>query len=633
MSEILTNIQGPEELKKLSKQEKECLASEIREEIIQTVSETGGHLASNLGVVELTIALHSVFDSPKDKFIWDVGHQCYVHKLLTGRQKEFQTLRTMGGLAGFPKGCESEHDAFDTGHSSTSISVALGMARARDLKKEDHHIIAIIGDGALTGGMAQEALNDAGDSKTKLIVILNDNTMSISKNVGGMSHFLSKLRSRKIYTGPSNYVRDQLARIPKFGDWVIKWVRRMKDSIKQLILPDMFFEDLGFTYLGPIDGHNEQELEKMLKKAKEFTTPVLIHVLTKKGQGYKPAEDNPDRFHGVSPFAIETGKGKKEKKPDYSSVFGEELVRLARRNDRIVAVTAAMRDGTGLKKFAEEFPDRFFDVGIAEQHAVALCAGMAKAGMIPIIPIYSSFYQRAYDQVIHDICIQSLPVILCVDRAGIVGNDGETHQGLLDLAFFNLVPNLTIMAPKDFVELRDMMKFAIRLKKPVVIRYPRGGEGKREFTKHDKIQWGKCELLEEGKDITIIGIGKMVERAMGVRELLLKRGIRAEVINARFLKPFEVAEMLKSMQKTKKVVTMEDGVLRGGLASNIREVIQDNGLKDIAFQGFGYPDEFIKHGSVEEIEDKYGLSEEKITKQICKKFFAKQTKKTTKKKK
>jgi len=633
MSEILAKIQGPEQIKKLSKQEKEVLAQEIRDEIIHTVSETGGHLASNLGVVELTIALHSVFDSPKDKIIWDVGHQCYVHKLLTGRLSEFSTLRKMDGMAGFPKGCESAHDAFDTGHSSTSISVALGMARARDIKGEDNNVIAVIGDGALTGGMAQEALNDAGDSKTKLIVILNDNTMSISKNVGGMSHFLSKLRSRKFYTRPSNYVRDQLERIPKFGNWVIRWVRRVKDSIKQLFLPDMFFEDLGFTYLGPIDGHNEQEVEKWLKKAKEYTTPVLIHVLTKKGKGYKPAEENPDRFHGVSPFEIETGKGKKEKKPDYSSAFGEELVRLARKNDRIVAVTAAMRDGTGLKKFAEEFPDRFFDVGIAEQHAVALCAGMAKAGMIPIIPIYSSFYQRAYDQVIHDICIQSLPVILCVDRAGIVGNDGETHQGLLDLAFFNLVPNLTIMAPKDFAELREMMKFAIKLRKPVVIRYPRGGEGKREFAKHEPIQWGKCELLEEGKDITIIGIGKMVERAMGVREILLKRGLRAEVINARFLKPFEVSEMLKSMQKTKKVVTIEDGVLRGGLASNIREIIQDNGLKEVGFQGFGYPDEFVKHGSVDQIEEKYGLTEEQIAKQICKKFFASDTKKKTKKKK
>ena len=552
MKEILNKINGPADLKGLSKQEKEQLAQEIREEIIETVSKTGGHLASNLGVVELTIALHSVFNSPTDKLIWDVGHQAYVHKLLTGRREQFKTLRTMNGLAGFPKTSESKHDVFNTGHSSTSISVALGMARARDLKKEDHSVIAIIGDGALTGGMALEALNDAGNSRTRLIVVLNDNTMSISKNVGGLSNFLSKLRSRKIYTRPSIYVRDKIAKIPKFGNWVIKWVRRMKDSIKQLILPDMFFEDLGFTYLGPVNGHNEQDLEDMLKRAKGYDSPVLIHVLTKKGKGYAPAEENPDKFHGVSSFDPKTGKSRKEKKTDYSAVFGEELVKLAKENDKIVAVTAAMRDGTGLKPFEEQFPDRFFDVGIAEQHAISLCAGMAKEGMIPVVPIYSSFYQRAYDQVIHDICIQSLPVVLCVDRAGIVGNDGETHQGLLDLAFFNLVPNLTIMAPKDFEELRQMLRFAVQFNKPVVIRYPRGGESERKFPKHEPIRWGKTEKLEDGKDLTILAIGKMVAKAMGIRDILSERGIQAEVINIRFLKPFDEETLVQSIQKTRK---------------------------------------------------------------------------------
>jgi len=637
MEKILDKVSGPEELKKLSKKEKEILAEEIREEIIETVSKNGGHLASNLGVVELTIALHSMFDSPKDKIIWDVGHQSYVHKILTGRRKEFKTLRTMDGMSGFPKTSESKHDIFDTGHSSTSISVALGMARARDLKKENHSVIAVIGDGALTGGMALEALSDAGNSNSRLIVILNDNTMSISKNVGGLSKFLSKLRSRKIYTRPSIYFRDKIAQIPKFGPWVVKWVRRIKDSIKQLFLHNMFFEDLGFTYLGPVDGHHIQDVEDMLKRAKDYDGPVLIHVLTKKGKGYIPAEENPDKFHGVSAFNKETGESLKPSKPDYSKVFGEELTKLAKGNDKIVAITAAMRDGTGLKKFAEEFPNRFFDVGIAEQHAVSLAAGLAKEGMIPVVPIYSSFYQRAYDQVIHDICIQSLPVILCVDRAGIVGNDGETHQGLLDLAFFNLVPNLTIMAPKDFEELREMLKFAIKLKKPVVIRYPRGGEGTRKFDKCDPIKLGKSELLVEGKDLSIIALGKMVDKAMGIKEILAGRGIRAEVINARFLKPFDEAELIKSIQKTKKVVTIEDGVLRGGLANNILELINRNNLKAY-FLGFGYPDEFVKQGTIEQIEEKYGLTEKEMTNRIVKEVLkknvtTKSTKKDKKKKK
>lgn len=552
MSNILDKVNMPEDLRKLNIEEKEKLCKEIRKLIIDITSKNGGHVASNLGVVELTVAIHAIFNTPEDKIIWDVGHQCYVHKILTGRKKEFEKIRQFKGISGFPKICESEYDNFNTGHSSTSISIATGMARARDILKQKHEVIAVIGDGSLTGGMALEALNDAGNSRTRLIVVLNDNTMSISKNVGGLSNFLSKLRSRKIYTRPSIYVRDKIAKIPKFGNWVIKWVRRMKDSIKQLILPNMFFEDLGFTYLGPVNGHNEQDLEDMLKRAKGYDSPVLIHVLTKKGKGYAPAEENPGKFHGVSSFDPKTGKSRKEKKTDYSAVFGEELVKLAKENNKIVAVTAAMRDGTGLKPFEEQFPDRFFDVGIAEQHAISLCAGMAKEGMIPVVPIYSSFYQRAYDQVIHDICIQSLPVVLCVDRAGIVGNDGETHQGLLDLAFFNLVPNLTIMAPKDFEELRQMLRFALQLNKPVVIRYPRGGESERKFPKHEPIRWGKTEKLEDGKDLTILAIGKMVAKAMEIRDILSERGIQAEVINIRFLKPFDEETLVQSIQKTRK---------------------------------------------------------------------------------
>lgn len=474
MDNILDKVNNPEDLRKLNLKEKEQLATEIRQKVINTVSITGGHLASNLGVTELTIALHSVFNTPKDKIVWDVGHQTYVHKILTGRKDKLDTLRQLGGISGFPKIKESEYDSFDTGHSSTSISVALGMARARDIKKQDNNVIAVIGDGALTGGMALEALNDAGNSKTKLIVILNDNEMSISKNVGGISQFLTKMRTRKFYKKSNNSIRKALEKTPKIGTPIIRLARRIKYSLKQLFLPNMFFEDLGFKYLGPIDGHDIERIEWILKLAKKEQEPVLVHVITKKGKGYKPAEENPDKFHATGSFEIETGKPKKEKKKDYSVVFGEKLVQLAKNNEKIVAITAAMTDGTGLKEFKEKYPNRFFDVGIAEQHAVSLAAGMAKEGLKPIVPIYSSFYQRAYDQVIHDICIERLPVVLCVDRAGIVGNDGETHQGLLDLAFFNIVPNLTIMAPKDFEELEDMLEYAVNLNSPVIIRYPRG---------------------------------------------------------------------------------------------------------------------------------------------------------------
>ena len=420
---ILDSMNLPQDLKKLNKVEKEKLAEELRKLVIDTVSETGGHLASNLGVVELTIALLSTFDTPKDVIVWDVGHQTYVHKILTGRKDKISTLRKFGGLAGFPKTSESEYDCFNTGHSSTSVSAALGIARARDIKKEDNFVIAVIGDGALTGGMALEALNDAGNSNTNLIVVLNDNEMSISKNIGGMSLFLSKLRTKRTYTKSNGFIKRIINKVPIVGKPFVKVVQRIKRSIKQLIIPKMYFEDIGFRYLGPVDGHNIAELERMLKISKELDGPVLIHVLTKKGKGYKIAEENPDKFHATSPFDIETGKAKKEKKKDYSKVFGDKLVKLARKNKDIVAITAAMKDGTGLKEFQKEFPNRFFDVGIAEQHAIALAAGMAKEGLIPFVPIYSSFYQRAYDQVIHDVAIQKLPVIMCVDRAGIVGQD------------------------------------------------------------------------------------------------------------------------------------------------------------------------------------------------------------------
>lgn len=609
---MLEKIKSSEDVKKLSKQEKIELAEEIRKYILEVVSENGGHLASNLGVVELTIALHSVFDMSKDKIIWDVGHQSYIHKILTGRKKQLKTLRKLDGIAGFPKTNECEADCFNTGHSSTSISAALGMARARDIKKENNSVIAVIGDGALTGGMAFEALNDAGCNKTKLTVILNDNEMSISKNTGGLSMMLSKIRTRKSYTKPNISAKKVILKIPVVGKPVVKIVQKFKGSIKQLVIPKMFLEDIGFRYLGPVDGHNEAELERMLNITKQLDGPVLLHVITKKGKGYKIAEENPDKFHATGPFEIDTGKSKKEKSKDYSKVLGDKLVELAQNDDKIVAITAAMKDGTGLTEFANKFPDRFFDVGIAEQHALCMAAGMAKEGMKPVVPIYSSFYQRGYDQVIHDIAIQKLPVVMCVDRAGIVGADGETHQGLLDMAFFRIVPNLIIMAPKDFVEFENMIEFAIKLEKPVVIRYPRGGEDKYKFNKEEKIELGKAETLTYGKNATIIAIGKTVSKAVKIAEKLEK----VEVINARFLKPLDVEKIKESIVKTKNVIVIEDGTSVGGLTTAIKELIVDENLKNIKFKSFAYPDKFIEHGSVEELEKRYNVDENAIKRYV-----------------
>lgn len=592
---MLEKINSPEDVKKLKKEEKEKLAQELREYILETVSKNGGHLASNLGVIELTIALHSVFNTPKDKIVWDVGHQAYAHKIITGRREQFKTLRQLDGLAGFPKTSESEYDSFNTGHSSTSISAALGMARAIDLKGEKNQVIAVIGDGALTGGMALEALNDAGFSKTHMTVILNDNEMSISKNIGGLNMFLSKLRTKKLYTKSNISGKKIISKIPIIGKPIVKIVQRVKRSIKQLIIPKMFFEDIGFTYLGPVDGHDIEQLENIMKLSKQVTGPVLIHVLTKKGKGYKIAEENPDKFHATAPFDIETGKTKKEKKDDYSKIFGEKLIELAKKDKRIVAVTASMKDGTGLTKFAKEYPSRFFDIGIAEQHALTMAAGMAIDGMIPFVPIYSSFYQRAYDQVIHDIAMQNLPVIMCVDRAGVVGADGETHQGTLDMAFFRLVPNLTIMAPKDFRELEDMMEFAVKLNKPVVIRYPRGGQDENiKFEKHQIIELGKAEILREGQDASIIAIGKRVADAMKMANRLKINGIEADVINVRFLKPLDEEIIKKSIEKTKNVITIEDGTKINGLGTAIEELIVENNLQDIKFEKQAWPDEFLK---------------------------------------
>ena len=612
MEDILKNINNVKDLRKLNIKQKEKLAEELREKILEIVSNNGGHLASNLGVVELTIAIHSVFNTPRDSIIWDVGHQTYVHKILTGRKDKMNTLRKFDGIAGFPKTSESEFDCFNTGHSSTSISVALGMARANKLDDRKNKVVAVIGDGALTGGMAQEALNDAGSSNADITVILNDNEMSISKNVGGMTYFLSKLRTKRLYTRTNIKIKNLISRIPHVGRVFVRIIQRMKRSIKQIFIPKMYYEDIGFTYLGPVDGHDIEKLESVLKTSKSINGPVLIHVITKKGKGYKIAEENPDKYHSTSSFDINTGKPKKEKPKDYSKAFGDKLVELAKKDEKIVAVSAAMIDGTGLKEFKKEFPDRIYDVGIAEQHALGMAAGMAKKGFKPIVSIYSSFYQRAYDQVIHDICIQNLPVVMCVDRAGVVGNDGETHQGLFDMAFFALIPNITVMAPKNFEELGKMLEFAINLGSPVVIRYPRGGEGETKFESCDEVKNGRAEVIKEGSDLTIVAIGKMVERAVEVSNLLKEQDIDCEVINARFLKPIDSYTIERSIRKTRNVITIEDGILHGGLGTSVIELINECKIDNVYVKCYGYDDIFVQHGSVEELEKLHGLDAKNI---------------------
>ena len=616
---MLERINKTNDIKKFSLDEKNILSQEIRDYIIDVVSKNGGHLASNLGVVELTIALESVFDVSKDKIIWDVGHQCYVHKILNGRKEQLKNIRQINGISGFPKTSESETDCFNTGHSSTSISAAMGIAQARDLQKKDYNVIAVIGDGALTGGMALEALNHVGCSQTKMIIILNDNEMSISKNISGMNTLLTKLRSKKNYRKTSRRGKKIISSIPAVGKIVTEVVSRSKKAVKQVFIPGMYFEEIGIKYLGPVDGHNIEDLEQLLEKAKDFEEPVLIHVLTKKGKGYTFAEEDPAKFHGIGPFEKGTGKVLKSSK-GYSQVFGDKLVKMASKNKKIVAITAAMRDGVGLSNFSKKYPNRFFDVGIAEGHALTFAAGLAKEGMIPFVSIYSSFYQRAYDQIIHDICMQNLHVIMCVDRAGIVGQDGETHQGLYDLSFFKIIPNITIMAPKNFEELEKMMDEAITFNKPVVIRYPRGGES-NTLMKTDKIKYGKSEILNKGNDLTIIGIGNTTSKALDIANLLKKDNIQSEVINARFLKPLDEKTILNSIKKTKNVAVIEDSTIIGGLSSSINDLIKKNNLESIKSYYYAYPDEFIKHGTVSEIEKKYHIDKDSIYEDIKKHFM------------
>jgi len=621
MYKFLDKINSTKELKDLNIEDLPELCTEIRDFLVHNVSKTGGHLAPNLGIVELTVALHYIFNSPEDKFIFDVGHQCYVHKILTGRKDKFHTLRKLNGLSGFPKTHESEHDVFDTGHSSTSISSALGIATANKLEGKPHYTIAIIGDGALTGGLAFEGLNNSNVRDTNLIVILNDNQMSISQSVGGLSLYLNKIRSNSLYTSSKNSLKQVLFKLPILGKIIYKPLSWIKKGLKHIILPSsIMFEQFGFSYLGPIDGNDINDLTEFLENAKSVNKPVLIHVVTKKGKGYAPAEKDPGKFHGVAPFSIETGELLKPSSTSYSSEFGRIMIEEASRNDKLVAITAAMCDGVGLGEFRHKFRDRFFDVGIAEGHAVTFASGLAKQSYLPVFAVYSTFLQRSYDEIIHDVALQNLPVIFAIDRAGIVGSDGETHHGLFDLAYFSNIPNMTLLAPKDGDEFEEMMKFAFKLKKPIAIRYPRGSYIKSLLPEVKKvpIEYGKAEVLKEGKDITILAYGKTVSRALDIANILKKKKISAEVINVRFLKPFDKEIIGKSIFKTKKVVTIEDAYLEGGLASKTKDIILNQ--KHVKSLFFGYPNEFIKHGSIEELEKIYGLDKISISKKIFKLF-------------
>lgn len=596
MYKILKDIDSPRDIKTLNQKDLYKLSDELRNYIIDIVSKNGGHLASNLGVIELTIALHRAFDSPFDKIVWDVGHQCYSHKILTGRKESFKSIRTFGGISGFPKNSESQHDIFNTGHSSTSISAALGLAKARDLKGEDYSVIAVIGDGSLSGGMALEALNNAAGLNTSIIVILNDNEMSISKNVGSLSSYLGSLRTGQLYFKFKRKIEYILNKIPIVGEKLFNIAHKFRDWFKYLIVKGIVFEELGFKYLGPIDGHNIESMEKVFKSAKQYTKhPVLIHVVTKKGNGYSIAEEKPDKYHGVGPFLVETGEARKKNNgKSYSAIFGDKIVELAKSNEKILGITAAMPDGTGLDKFSKCFKERFFDVGIAEQHAATFCAGLAAGGYKPIFAVYSTFLQRAYDQVLHDICLQNLPVILAIDRAGIVGNDGETHQGIFDISYLRSLPNITIMSPKSGKELENMLELAITVNGPVAIRYPRGEAAKFDI-KEKKVYYGKGELLSEGEDAIIIAEGAMVKTALIVSEILKGKNINCTIANIRFIKPLDV-ELLDRLFKMKiPIYTIEDNVLYGGLGSSILEHYS-RGNNKVNLKIFAHENGVLVHG-------------------------------------
>lgn len=609
---VLEKIQKENDIKQLSPEELKSLAEEIREFLIEKISVTGGHLASNLGVVELTMALHLVFDLPEDKLIWDVGHQSYTHKLLTGRKAGFDDLRKYGGMSGFPKRKESACDAFDTGHSSTSISAGLGYVAARELKGEKHSVVSIIGDGSLTGGMAYEALNNASRLKSNFIIILNDNNMSISENVGGVSKYLNGLRTAQAYTDLKKGVEDTLKKIPGTGDRIVNQMRKTKSGIKQLLVPGMFFEDMGITYLGPVDGHDLRKLTRTLNEAKRVDHAVLVHVMTKKGKGYQPAEENPSRFHGTGPFDIESGASLEQKKTDsYTDVFSKVLVDVAKKNENVAAITAAMADGTGLSRFAKRFPQRFFDVGIAEEHAMTFAAGLAAGGMKPVFAVYSSFLQRAFDQTIHDVCLQNLPVFIAIDRAGLVGSDGETHQGVFDLSFLLEIPNLTILSPKNRWEMADMVRYCVEFQYPVALRYPRGAayEGLEEF--RAPIRYGKSETIYQGKEIAILFVGHMSGIAEKVYLSLRQAGYDGTLINARFVKPLDTERIDELAADHHLLITIEENILTGGFGEQVTSYVMQKNLP-MKVQNFGIADEYVEHGNVEVLRKEVGLNPETI---------------------
>lgn len=612
---ILDKITKANDIYDINPKDYDDLAQEIRDFLVDKISVTGGHLGSNLGAVELTMALHLCMHFPEDKVIWDVGHQSYTHKLLTGRREGFSELRKYGGMSGFPKRKESDCDAFDTGHSSTSISAGLGLVKARDLKGEDYGVFAVIGDGALTGGMAYEALNNASRLKTNYVIILNDNNMSIAENVGGMSKYLRKIRTAEPYRDFKINMENTLVKFPK-GDAVVDTLKRYKSGIKQLVVPGMFFEDMGITYLGPVDGHDVNAMTQMIKEARKIPKCVLVHVITKKGKGYLPAERHPARFHGAEPFDIETGLPSVNRtKSNYTDVFSTVMCKLGARNEKVCAITAAMPDGTGLKRFANMYPDRFFDVGIAEEHAVTFAAGLAAGGLRPIVSVYSSFLQRAYDQIVHDVCIQNLPVIFAIDRAGLVGSDGETHQGLFDLSYLSSIPNMTIMAPKNKWELSDMLKYALTMESPVAIRYPRGlaYDGLQEY--RAPITYGKAEVIYEEEDIALFAIGSMVKTAEAVRRDLKDRGFSCSLINARFCKPIDEECIKELSSRHKLIVTMEENVRTGGFGEKVLNYCTDYELPSRVIS-ISLPDDYIEHGNVELLKKEAGIDPETIVKRI-----------------
>lgn len=612
---VLDRINQANDIKYLSEAQLEELPGEIRQFLIEHISKTGGHLASNLGVMELTMALHLVLNFPEDKLIWDVGHQSYTHKILTGRKREFEHLRQLDGMSGFPKRSESDCDAFDTGHSSTSISAGLGYARARDLLGEDYHVVSVIGDGALTGGPAFEALNNAAELHTNMIIVLNDNKMSISENVGGLSQHLASLRTAEAYQEFKSGVHSSLERLP-YGERVVRRIRKTKSSLKQLLIPGMIFENMGITYLGPVDGHNLTDMVRILREAKKVNGAVVVHVQTEKGRGYEPAELHPDRFHGIGPFDIPSGQPLvKKDKPNYTDVFSTVICKIAAKNDSVVAITAAMADGTGLKRFRAEYPTRFFDVGIAEGHAVTFAAGLAAAGLHPVFAVYSSFLQRGFDQIVHDVCMQNLPVVFAIDRAGLVGADGETHQGVFDLSFLGMIPNMTVLAPKNKWELADMLRFAFRQNGPVALRYPRGQAYAGLKEHRAPIVYGKSEWIYEERQIAIFAVGNMLEEAVKVHELLHEQGYDCSLNNVRFVKPLDKEALRKAAENHLLIVTMEENILRGGFGYAAAAYLSEAD-ETVKVLHFGIDDQFVQHGTVSQLHARIGLDAESMADKI-----------------